>query len=158
MFGDEATQHHFYNSCQFRCVSLLRMLKNAFWDKMPVPRACSVARFVIAQCNWDAMHAPCACSVVQFVLAQCTLGSDPINPKYCGKLFAVKTGDCILKNVLRSWRKYIVHSTFKSQIFVRIVLYARKPANLSKIRARLMGKPYKLTPICVIRMSIMQRC
>ena len=39
------------------CVNLLRMFKNAFWDKMPVPHACSVARFVIAQCNWDAMHA-----------------------------------------------------------------------------------------------------
>ena len=70
------TEHHFSNGHQFRCVNLLRMLKNAFWDKMHVPRACPVARFVIAQCNWDAMHATCACSVVQFVLAQCTSGCD----------------------------------------------------------------------------------
>ena len=54
---NSVTEHHFCNSHQFRCVNLLRMFKNAFWDKMPVPRACSVARFVIAQCNWDAMHA-----------------------------------------------------------------------------------------------------
>ena len=74
VFSDEVTEHHFCNSHRCRCINLLRMLKNAFWDKMHVPRACSVARFVIAQCNWDAMHAPCACSVVQFVLAQCTLG------------------------------------------------------------------------------------
>ena len=54
VFGDEVTEHYFCNSHQFRCVNLLRMLKNAFWDKMHVPRACSVARFVIVHCNWDA--------------------------------------------------------------------------------------------------------
>ena len=37
------TEHHFCNSRQFRWASLLRMLKNAFWDKMHVPRACSIA-------------------------------------------------------------------------------------------------------------------
>ena len=76
VFGDEVTEHHFCNSHRFRCINLLRMLKNAFWDKMHAPRACSVAQIVIAQCNWDAMHATRACSVVQFVLAQCTLGCD----------------------------------------------------------------------------------
>ena len=76
MFGDEVTEHHFCNSHRFQCINLLRMLQNAFWDKMHVPRACSVAHIVIVQCNWDAMHATRACSVVQFVLAQCTLGCD----------------------------------------------------------------------------------
>ena len=37
------TEHHFCNSRQFRCASLLRMAKNAFWDKMHVPRTCSIA-------------------------------------------------------------------------------------------------------------------
>ena len=78
MFGDKVTEHYFCNSHPFQCVNLLRMLKNAFWDKMPVPCACSVPRFVIAQCNWDVMYATpvCAFSVAQFVLAQCTLGCD----------------------------------------------------------------------------------
>ena len=64
------------------------MLKNAFWDKMHVLRACPVAWFVIVQCNWDAMQALCACSVAQFVLAQCTLGSDQrqiLRETFCGK-------------------------------------------------------------------------
>ena len=54
----KVTEHHFYtyNSCQFRCVSLLRMLKNAFWDKMHVPRTCSVERFVIAHVGMRCTH------------------------------------------------------------------------------------------------------
>ena len=71
VFGDEVTEHHFCNSHRFRCINLLRMLKNSFWDKMHVPRACSVAQMVTCamQLESDARNARmlrsavCACAM-----------------------------------------------------------------------------------------------
>ena len=134
MFGDEVTEHHFYNSCQFWCFSLLRMLKNAFCDKMHVPRACSVARFVIAQCNWDAMHAPCACSVAQFVLPQCKLGSN--QRQILRETFRCKDRRLHFEKCTKKLAKIqVIFFTFQI-VNIRkdcLVGPARKPANLSKI-------------------------